>query len=152
MADATIDRINPADIDTITHLYNQIFRPERAGEFFERRLARDGDRALIQVARIDNDAVGFYIGHELKPSIHFAWLIGVVPAMRRTGIGTQLLSSAMDWARTRGYEAIRFEVSNAVRPFLSFGIKEGFDVIGLRWDHSQLANLVILEKPLVELA
>lgn len=29
MADATIDRINPADLDTITHLYNSIFRPER---------------------------------------------------------------------------------------------------------------------------
>jgi GNAT superfamily N-acetyltransferase len=150
MADATIDRINPTDLDTITHLYNQMFRPERPGDFFTRRLARDGERALIQVARIHNDAVGFYIGHELKPSIHFAWLIGVVPEMRRTGIGTQLLASAMDWATTMGYEAIRFEVSNAVRPFLSFGIKEGFDIIGLRWDHSQMANLVILEKTLVE--
>ncbi|MGP1346906.1 MAG: GNAT family N-acetyltransferase [Phycisphaerales bacterium] len=150
MADATIDRINPADLDTITHLYNQVFRPERDAAFFQRRLARDGENALVHVARIDDQAVGFYIGHELKPSIHFAWLIGVVPEMRRTGIGTQLLRSAMDWAATRGYEAIRFEVSNAVRPFLTFGIKEGFDIIGLRWDPDQTANLVILEKPLVE--
>lgn len=149
MANVVIDRIDPADTATIAHLYNQVFRPERAPEFFARRFKSRGN-VLVLVARIDNDAVGFYVGLELKPSVHFMWLCGVVQEMRRTGIASQLMHAAMDWARTEGYTSVRFECHNQHRAFLHFGIAEGFDIVGIRWDPDRVENLVILEKLLKE--
>lgn len=147
MADAIIDRLSPGDVDTLRHMYNSVFRPERDAAWFERRL-KGRPNPLIQVARIGDDAVGFYVGLELKPSTHFGWLLGVVPDSRRQGIGTQLMRSAIDWARTEGYQVMRFEVPNSVRHSLHFGIEEGFDIVGLRWDSDLMTNLVIFEKSL----
>jgi GNAT superfamily N-acetyltransferase len=145
MANVVIDRIDPKDTETIAHLYNQMFRPSRTAESFARRfLARHNVLALV--ARIGPDAVGFNFGLEHKPSVHFAWLCGVVPEMRRTGIATQLMHTAMDWAKTEAYTSVRFECHNQHRAFLHFGISEGFDIVGIRWDPDSGQNLVIFEK------
>lgn len=149
MANVVIDSLDPKDVGTIAHLYNQVFKPARTPESFARRfMARANVVALV--ARIGQDAVGFYIGLELKPSVHFAWLCGVVPGMRRVGIGTQLMHAAIDWAKTQGYASVRFECHNQHRAFLHFGITEGFDIVGIRWDPDRLENLVIFEKSLGE--
>ena len=147
MADAIIDRIDPKDLELVAHLYNSMFRPERDEEFFRRRLL-GRHNPLVQVARIDHDAVGFSIGMELKPNVFFAWIVGVVPEMRRTGIATQLMLGAETWAHAEGYERVRFECSNQTRPFLHFGIANGYDIVGLRWDPDLMTNLVIFEKRL----
>jgi GNAT superfamily N-acetyltransferase len=151
MADATIDRINPADLETVTHLHNSIFRPERERAWIERFLI-GRHNVLVQVARIQNDAVGFYIGMELRPNTHQGWLVGVVPEMRRSGIGTQLLRAAGEWAKEQGYRSIRFEVPNTVRPVLQFAIAEGFDITGVRYDHDLATNLVIFERNLLDIS
>ncbi len=149
MADATIDRINPADLETITHLYNAIFRPQRDEAFFSRRF--DGRRGILaQVARIEHDAVGFYLGFELKPDTHFVWLVGVVPDLRRSGVATQLMHAAQHWAHAEGYRFIRFECDNRIRPFLHFGIANNYDIGGIRWDPDRLTNLVIFQKSIVD--
>ncbi len=145
MADATIDRVNPADLDLVTHLYNSMFRPEQDAEWIARRL-QGRLNPLVQVARIENDAVGFYVGYELKPSTHYTWLVGVVPEMRRTGIASQLMHAAEDWSQAEGYKYMRFECDNRIRPFLHFGISADFDIVGLRWDMDRLTNLVIFER------
>ena len=151
MPDAIIDRINPTDLDTITHLYNTVFRPAREEAWIRRRL--DGRaRILAQTARIEHDAVGFYLGFELKPDTHFTWLVGVVPEVRRGGIATQLMRAAEDHARTEGHRFIRFECDNRIRPFLQFGIAGGYDIVGLRWDGDRMTNLVIFQKDLSEQA
>ncbi|MEM1422754.1 MAG: GNAT family N-acetyltransferase [Planctomycetota bacterium] len=151
MPDAIIDRINPTELDTITHLYNSIFRPERESDWIKRRMGVP-ERTLVQVARIDNDAVGFYCGYESRPCTHRMWLVGVVPDLRRTGVATQLTDAAEDWARTEGYKHMRFECSNRVRPFMHLGIAQGYDVVGMRYDRELMTNLVMFEKALNEAA
>ena len=150
MADAIIDRINPADLDLVGHLYNQIFRPERDAEWIRKRM-RGRHNVLIQVARKGRDPIGFYAGMELKPSVHFSWLVGVVPEMRRTGIATQLMHAAEEFARSEGYRTMRFECANNIRPFLHFGIADGYDIAGIRWDQDRMNNLIIFEKTIGEL-
>jgi len=145
MADATIDKINPADLDLVTHLYNSMFRPVQDEQWIARRV-EGRMKPLVQVARIGSDAVGFYIGFELKPSTHYTWLVGVVPEMRRTGIASQLMHAAEDWSFTEGYKYLRFECDNRIRAFLQFGISYDFDIVGIRWDIERLSNLVIFEK------
>lgn len=149
MANVIIDRVSPNDLATLTHMYNQIFRPGRTEEEIRKRL-RGRHNILVLVARIDRDAVGFYTGMELKPSVHFGWMVGVVPGMRRSGVATQLMQSAEDWAKTEGYKSFRFECDNRIRPMLHFGIANDYDVVGLRWDPDRLTNLVIFEKVLGE--
>lgn len=149
MANITIDRIDPKDLSLVTHLYNALFRPQRSEEWIRRRM-RGRYNVLILVARTGNDAVGFYAGMELKPSVHFAWMVGVVPELRRAGIATQLMHAAEDWARTEGYKSLRFECENQIRPFLHFGIADGYDIVGIRWDPDRLTNLVIFEKMIGE--
>ncbi len=149
MADAIIDRLSPSDTETIAHLYNSVFRPAHDAAWFDRRL-QGRHNPLIQVARLGSDAVGFYLGLELKPSTHCGWLLGVVSDFRRAGIGTQLMRAAVDWAASEGYRYMRFEVPNSVRHSLHFGIAEGFDIVGIRWDGDLTTNLVIFEKALHE--
>jgi GNAT superfamily N-acetyltransferase len=147
MADAVIDRINPADLGLITHLYNTVFRPTLTEDELKTRL-RGRHNLLAQVARIGNDAVGFLLGVELRPDTHFVWTCGVVPQMRRAGIATQLMHAAEDWARTEGYRILRFECENSIRPFLHFGIANDYDIVGIRWDSERMQNVVIFEKQL----
>lgn len=149
MADAIIDRINPADVGLVAHLYNTVFRPTMSDDDMRRRL-RGRHNVLVQVARIGDQAVGFYIGMELRPDVHFAWSCGVVPEMRRAGIATQMMHAAEDWARTEGYRLLRFECDNNVRPFMHFGIANDYDIVGIRWDSDLMHNVVIFEKHLTD--
>ncbi len=149
MPDTSIDRIQATDSETLAHLYNLVFRPERDAAWIARRI-EGRSKPLCQVARIEQDAVGFYVGFELKPDTHFVWLVGVTPDLRRTGVATQLMHAAHDWARTEGYRFVRFECENRIRPFLHFGIANDYDIVGIRWDPDRLTNLIVFQKQILE--
>lgn len=145
MTNIVIDRIDPKDTDLLAHLHNEIFRPRRDATFFaDQFLGRTG--AVAMVARDVRDAVGFYAGYELRPGVHFCWFCGVVRPYQRSGIGTQLMHAAADWARTEGYHLLRFECSNNHRAMLRFGLAYGYDIVGVRYDTVRAENLIILER------
>ena len=147
MANAKIDIVGLGDVPLIANLYGQIFKPARDAEFFKRRfLGRYNE--LMLVASVDDRPVGFFAGFELKPTVFFAWLYGVLPDFRRAGIGTQLVEAAQAWAREHGYESIRLECHNQHRAVLHAAIALGYDIVGIRWDPDHSANLVIFEKVL----
>ena len=147
MADALIDVVGIDDLPMVVDLYNQIFRPARPLESFQRRFL--GRHNILQlVARIDDKPVGFFLGFELKPDTFFAWFYGVMPECRRMSIGSQLMEAAQSWAAQNGYESIRLECHNQHRPMMHLAIDLGYDVAGLRWDADRAANLVIFEKAL----
>ncbi len=142
-----VEKVNPRDYDLVAHLFNQMFRPEREAAHFKRRLeARPNP--LFLVASVNKDAVGFYLGMELKPSVHFAWLCGVNPDVRRMSIATQLMHAAEEWARDEKYDSIRFECDNHQRAMLHFGISAEYDIGGIRWDVDRSQNLIIFERML----
>ena len=115
MADAIIDIIGPEDVAEIVRLYNQIFRPSRDVEFFNRRyLGRHN--VLQMVARIEDRPVGFFLGFELKPSVYFAWFYGVVSDCRRKGIASQLMEAVHDWARNTTTRRCLGDEQHAVEP------------------------------------
>ena len=61
MADAVIDIVGPEGLPVIVGLYNQMFRPARNDESFQRRyLGRHN--VLQMVARIEDEPVGFFLG------------------------------------------------------------------------------------------
>ncbi len=147
MADALIDVVSVEELPTVVDLYNQIFRPTRPLESFQRRYS--GRHNILQmVARVDDKPVGFFLGFELKPDTFFAWFYGVMPDYRRMSIGSQLMEAAQSWAAQNGYESIRLECHNLHRPMMHLAIDLGYDVVGIRWDADRAANLVIFEKTL----
>jgi len=149
MAEAKIDILAPNDLDLVVNLYNQIFTPPNEKAFFERRfLGRYNN--LVMVAAVDGEPVGFTLGFELKPSVYFSWLYGVLPDYRRVGIGSQLMHAVHAWAAEHGYEAVRLECHNDHRAMLHMCIEHRYDVLGVRWDPDRGANLVLFEKHLAD--
>lgn len=145
MANAKIDIVGAGDLPLIADLYSQMFKPPRDVEFFRRRfLGRHN--VLMLVAAVEERAVGFFIGFELKPDVFFAWLYGVLPDYRRQGIASQLMDAAHAWAPEQGYDGVRLECHNQHRPMLHMAIRHNYDIVGLRWDADRAANLVIFEK------
>ena len=147
MADAIIDMVGPEDLPNIAKLYNQIFRPPRDLESFQRRY--QGRYNVLQlIARIKDQPVGLFLGFELKPTVFFAWFYGVLPDFRRQGIASQLMEAVHAWARQNEYESVRMECHNQHRPMLHLAIANGYDIVGMRWDPDRGDNLVIFEKVL----
>lgn len=147
MANAKIDIVGPGDLELISSLYNRVYKPGHDVAFFRRRfLGRHNP--LIMVAAVDKHPVGFFLGFELKPSVFFAWLYGVLPDFRRQGIASQLMEAVQAWAKQQDYLSIRMECHNQHRPMLHLGIKQLYDIVGIRWDPDRGDNLVIFEKVL----
>jgi GNAT superfamily N-acetyltransferase len=147
MANVIVDLLGPEELPVLVDLYNQVFRPPRSLESFERRF-RGRYNVLRLVARIGHDPVGFFIGFELKPNVFFAWFYGVLASQRRQGIASQLMEAVHDWATENGYESVRFECHNGHRPMLHLAIAKEYDIVGMRWDPDRGDNLVIFEKVL----
>ena len=97
MANAKVDVVGQDDIPIVVDLYNRIYRPTHDAQFFRRRFLGRYN-VLMLVATLDEAPVGFFVGFELKPSIFFAWLYGVMPDFRRHGIASQLMDAAHAWA------------------------------------------------------
>jgi len=149
MANAEIVVVGLGELGLVTDLYNQMFQPGRTEESFRRRFAGRYN-SLILVANVEGRPVGFATGFELKPSVYFSWLIGILPDARRMGIASQLMEAQCGWAAEHNYHYVRMECHNAHRPILHMAIKLGFNIVGIRWDQDRLDNLVIFEKSLAE--
>lgn len=147
MSEVAIEVAGPEELPKIVDLFNQIFRPTRTLESFQRRFL--GRQNILRlVARQGGEPVGFFLGFELKPNTYFAWFYGVLSSVRRMGVGAQLIEAAQKWAAEKGYDSIRLECYNQQRPMLHLAIELGYDIVGIRWDADRAGNLVIFEKNL----
>jgi GNAT superfamily N-acetyltransferase len=147
MDDVVIEEVGRDRLPEIVDLFNKIFRPQRTLEQFERRYI--GRHNVLQMLATDEGKpVGFFLGFELKPDTFFAWFYGVLPECRRNGLGSQLIEAAHKWVKASGYPTMRLECYNTQRPMLHLAIELGYDIVGIRWDPSRTANLVIFEKKL----
>jgi ribosomal protein S18 acetylase RimI-like enzyme len=147
MPDIVIEAADVNDLPLVVELFNQIFRPVRSIEMFQRRfLGRQN--VLLLLAKLSGKPVGFFMGYELKPDTFYAYFYGVLPDARRMGAGATLMEAAQKWAKERGYEGIRLECYNQQRPMLHLAIELGYDIVGIRWDADRGGNLVLFEKQL----
>jgi GNAT superfamily N-acetyltransferase len=148
MADVIIDVLAPDDLSMIVQLYNQIFRPPRDEDHFQRRyLGRHN--VLQMVARLNERAVGFVLGFELKPRVFFTWFYGVLGSHRNQGVGSQLMEALHSWAKQNDYESVRCECFNRQRAMLHLALKQDYDIVGIRWEPDHGDNLILLQKMFV---
>jgi GNAT superfamily N-acetyltransferase len=64
---------------------------------------------------------------ELSPKSLFIWCFQVVPAYGGQGIGTNMLVTAIDWARENGWEEIQALAVRHIRPLLDWAGSESID-------------------------
>ena len=149
MAQADIIIADDKLLPQAVELYNSMFRPKRELDFFRRRFMGRYN-VLTLLARLDDRPVGFWVGFELKPTMYYHWLGGVLSDFRRKGIARQLQEAQQAWSKDHGYEYIRCECMNHQREFLHFAVDSGFDICGIRWDSTHADNLIVLEKTILE--
>ena len=107
------------------------------------RLASDADVAVFVAVEAD-DWVGMAGGRwfDRERGIVQLWGMWVVPALRRGGLGTRLVSEVEAWARSAGAHRLRVGVIDGLR-LQAFYERLGFELTGERWplprDESQLA-------------
>lgn len=147
MANAKIVPVGNGELKLVTELYNEVFSPRQEEDFFQRRF-QGRHNVSMMVAMVDDRPVGFTIGFELMPSTYYSWLCGVSTDYRRAGIATQLIQAQQAWAQDHHYSIIRFECQNQHRPMLHVAIREGYDLVGIRWDTATGENVVIFERDL----
>jgi GNAT superfamily N-acetyltransferase len=82
---------------------------DEAGEFAA-FLAMDGDLPLGGAAAVINPTGAFLF--ERREALAGLWDIRVQPDRRRTGVGSQLLLHAADWAKRKGCTQLRIECQN----------------------------------------
>lgn len=149
MANADIVLLGQAELPLVTDMFNQVFRPGRDVSYFERRL-KGRMNPLILLAQVEKRPAGFALGYEIKQSTFYAWLIGVLPAYRKAGIASQLVEAMTAWTRENGYHVLRLECYNRARPMLKIAVNQSFDIVGVRFDTDEAANLLIFEQTVSE--
>ena len=149
MAQADIIIADEKLLPQAVEVYNAAFRPKREVDYFKRRFLGRYN-VLTLMAKLDEKAVGFWIGFELKPAMFYHWMGGVRPDARRHGVARQLHDAQQAWAKDHGYEHVRCECMNHQREFIHFALAMGYDIVGVRWDSTHADNLVVFEKNVVE--
>lgn len=100
-------------------------------EWAARAAQNTGEWAAGFLAMDDNDPCGI-VGGRLVEDGAQAILMGmwVAPEVRRKGIGCRLVSAILDWARSRGAQAVRLTVTSNNRPAIAFYQRMGFEMTG----------------------
>lgn len=96
---------------------------------------------MFFVATVGDDVVGWVHlqSHELAKLSHTAKLtIGVIEGYRGRGIGSRLLSHALTWAGSNGYEKVYNSVPATNEQGIEFLERHGFEVEAVREDHYRI--------------
>jgi ribosomal-protein-alanine N-acetyltransferase len=112
------------DANLLSHLHAQCFAEAWSGEYIASLLeqaaifaliAEDGF-VLVRVAADESEVLS----------------LGVTPAARRRGVGSQLLAAALDEARRRGATVMFLEVGEGNSPAIALYKRHGFNQVGCR--------------------
>ena len=97
----------PGDSEAVFHLISSAFGQSAEAELVE-ELRRAGDGVISLVAEKDSEIVGHVLLSRMSapfPALALA-PVSVVPARQRSGIGSALIQSAVNRARSEGWAAI----------------------------------------------
>ncbi|WP_049922522.1 GNAT family N-acetyltransferase [Halopiger djelfimassiliensis] len=103
---------------------------------------------MFFVATVDGEVVGWAHLHvpNLEKLAHTAELtVGVLEEYRDMGIGSQLLDSALEWARSSGHEKVYQSVPSTNEEAVSFFEDRGWVTEAVREDHYKLDDEYIDE-------
>jgi GNAT superfamily N-acetyltransferase len=133
--------------DEVVALMEQL--PEFVNPYSKDELKKRLEAAhLMLVAEVDDYLAGFKCGYErdIGTMKFYSWLGGVLPKYRKMGIAQKLLNKMEDWCRERNYEVLEFKTFNQHKGMLIFSIKNGFEIVDVRYSEKDDRRRIILQK------
>jgi len=137
--------IKKGTIKTIVQLSKEIdeFRDPHDELEYQKRLTNVPH--LILVAYMDEKPVGFKVGYE-RSGQFYSWMGAVLKDYRRKGVAKALARQQESWARQQGYPSVTFKTRNRLKAMLTFGINNGFNIIGIEKKADINENRILLRK------
>jgi ribosomal protein S18 acetylase RimI-like enzyme len=132
-------------LQTLIELDQAIFDIPFNSEELKNILTANKDIIILIIARLDDEAVGFKIGHHLKNKTFYSMSGGVTLAHRQMGIARALMERQHELLRQRGYELVRTNTRNKFKDMLIFNLSFGFDIIGVSQSTQAQELSIILE-------
>ncbi len=119
-----IETVGREHLDVIRILNRNIFREERIINTFER------DNLLMLIAWHSDTPVGFKVGYRENRFTFYSAKGGVVPAFRRKGVATALLSEMAHCAEEMGFRRFAFDTFPNLHPGMTImALKSGFRLV-----------------------
>lgn len=141
--------IREGDIVEVVSLMQELpeFTNPHSKEELEKRLLNAN---LMLVAEIDDQLVGFKCGYERDSGTKkfYSWLGGVLPEFRKKGVAESLLQKMEHWCSERGYQVLEFKTFNEHKSMLIFAIKNGFEIVDVRYSEKDDRKRIVLQKEL----
>jgi len=141
--------IREGDIDEVVSLMQELpeFINPYSKEDLKKRLLTAN---LMLVAEMDEQLVGFKCGYERDSGTKkfYSWLGGVLPRYRNKGVAESLLKKMEEWCLERGYEVLEFKTLNEHKVMLIFAIKNGFEIVDVRYSEKDDRKRIVLQKEL----
>ena len=107
------------------------------------------DQALVLIALVENEPVGFKVGYTRdNDGSFYSWMGGVLPGFRRIGVAQKLADAMERWATGQGYTKLRMKTRNQHRHMLLFAIRNGFIITGFKPYPNNAESRILLEKVL----
>lgn len=141
------NEITPELLSELHRLETLCFGPTE-----QRRIQEDSleykKNPLLILAKQDQEYVGFKLGYERRKGRFYSWMGGVVPAVRRQGVGRALMEKQHQVVSSLGYTSIRTQSSNAFRGMLILNLLCGFDIVGTFVNPKTHSVRILFEKDL----
>jgi RimJ/RimL family protein N-acetyltransferase len=159
-ASVTVRRMRPGDelllnelfVSIVTDLayYNEIAKRSEIAKFspdlLKLRASEDPDSVLV--AQKDEQIVGFCFSNMDDGLIWLAWF-GVHPAYRKDGVGTILLNTLDETARSRGSHKIWCDCRTENEASKVVLAKNGYSALCIVRNHWYGHDFILWEKPVV---
>jgi len=118
----------PADFEQLWELDQQCFPPQIAYSRQELAYYLRSKNAICHIACLNQQIVGFIVGHNDRRGFGHIVTLDVDPSQRRSRIGTTLMDALEQDFRSAGCKSIFLEVAVNNRAALAFYKKHGYAV------------------------
>jgi hypothetical protein len=106
------------------------------------------DRAAVFISYAESagTVVGFKVGYELKPTLFYSWVGGVLDAHRNKGIATQMINDQLNFCSTNGFTVIKAISDNRYKDMMICNLRAGFDFCETKLDDEGILRVVMEKK------
>ena len=129
--DLEIDYMKKSDLKDVIWIERKSFRTPWTGNAFRREIENDDDFSHFIVARHKNRTIAFIGFTHVLDEVHIL-TFAVHPKYRQRGVGTQLLTHALNMAKTLGAKKVTLEVRVSNISAQSLYKKFGFQIVAMR--------------------
>lgn len=141
--------VREGDIDEVVSLMQELpeFTNPYSREELKKRLLNAN---LMLIAEDEETLAGFKCGYERDVGTRkfYSWLGGVLPKYRKKGVAKLLLLKMEEWCKERGYEVLEFKTFNEHKGMLILAIKNGFQIVDVRYSEKDDRKRIVLQKEL----